>query len=102
MQVAFLPILLHLHQGQLDFLVSFFGGKNQSVDRSPSHCHASYGKNLSSTNDSSSASHTVSEEALLPYFQASVSNHFTYHMLHLAAKFQFSVLFIENYTLEQG
>ncbi|XP_034681405.1 autophagy-related protein 2 isoform X10 [Vitis riparia] len=69
LRIAVLPILLHLHQGQLDFLVSFFGGKNQSVDQSPSHCHGSDGTKLSSTKNSNFARHAISEEALLPYFQ---------------------------------
>ena len=99
LRIAVLPILLHLHQGQLDFLVSFFGGKNQSVDQSPSHCHASDGTKLSSTKNSNFARHAISEEALLPYFQASVLNHFSYHMLYFAANFEFSVLVYVRTTL---
>ncbi|KAK4487321.1 hypothetical protein RD792_006063, partial [Penstemon davidsonii] len=36
LRIALLPMRLHLHQSQLDFLISFFGGKRSSADTSPS------------------------------------------------------------------
>ncbi|KAF9603872.1 hypothetical protein IFM89_038130 [Coptis chinensis] len=36
LRLALLPILLHLDQDQVDFLISFFGGKESLVDQSPS------------------------------------------------------------------
>ncbi|KAE9607271.1 putative vacuolar protein sorting-associated protein [Lupinus albus] len=65
LNVAFLPILLHLHQRQLDFLVSFFGRKNSLNDQFPdmedSQSLPEKGKDL--------GSHSIAQEALLPYFQ---------------------------------
>ncbi|KAK7826810.1 autophagy-related protein 2 [Quercus suber] len=62
LRIAFLPILLHLHQSQLDFLIDFFGAKSSSVDQSLD-CHQDAdGSKLSQ-------GHTVANEALLPFFQ---------------------------------
>ncbi|KAB1207098.1 Autophagy-related protein 2 [Morella rubra] len=63
LHIALLPILLHLHQSQLDFLINFFGSKSSSVDESPA-CHQD--------SDGSKLLHglTIANEALLPYFQA--------------------------------
>ncbi|KAL4615459.1 hypothetical protein ACB092_07G126400 [Castanea dentata] len=62
LRIAFLPILLHLHQSQLDFLIDFFGAKSSSVDQSPD-CHQDAdGSKLSQ-------GHTIANEALLPFFQ---------------------------------
>ncbi|XP_019421294.1 PREDICTED: autophagy-related protein 2 [Lupinus angustifolius] len=65
LNVAFLPMLLHLHQRQLDFLVNFFGRKNSLNDQFPdmedSKSLPEKGKDL--------GSHSISQEALLPYFQ---------------------------------
>ncbi|GER56644.1 autophagy 2 [Striga asiatica] len=36
LRIAILPIRLHLHQSQLDFLIKFFGGKELSAESSPS------------------------------------------------------------------
>ena len=38
LNVAILPMLLHLHQSQLDFLVNFFGRKNTLKDQFPNSC----------------------------------------------------------------
>ncbi|GKV37988.1 hypothetical protein SLEP1_g45946 [Rubroshorea leprosula] len=63
--IAFLPMLLQLHQSQLDFLISFFGEKilstEQSLDSLPEPSLSVRSNNL--------AGHTIVEEALLPYFQ---------------------------------
>ncbi|KAL5541102.1 hypothetical protein UlMin_043388 [Ulmus minor] len=68
LRIAFLPIRLHLHQSQLDFLINFFGGKNSSVDQPPG-CHQdSDGSKLSSMS-TNPACNTIVEEAFLPYFQ---------------------------------
>ncbi|CAH1444910.1 unnamed protein product [Lactuca virosa] len=52
LQISVLPIRLHLHQSQLEFLINFFGGKNSS----PDHSQETFEIDLP-------------EEALLPYFQ---------------------------------
>ncbi|KAL7585865.1 hypothetical protein Lser_V15G45805 [Lactuca serriola] len=52
LQISVLPIRLHLHQSQLEFLINFFGGKNSS----PDHSQETFEIDLR-------------EEALLPYFQ---------------------------------
>ncbi|KAL8264601.1 hypothetical protein R6Q59_022731 [Mikania micrantha] len=51
LQIAVLPIRLHLHQSHLEFLTSFFGGKNLSSDHSQD------------------MRTDISAEALLPFFQ---------------------------------
>uniref|UniRef100_A0A5B6ZZ23 Autophagy-related protein 2 n=1 Tax=Davidia involucrata TaxID=16924 RepID=A0A5B6ZZ23_DAVIN len=67
LRIAFLPMLLHLHQCQLDFLISFFGGS--SVDQPPSAPQDSGESQLLPKKSSNFGGHTISEEALLPYFQ---------------------------------
>ncbi|XP_006296813.2 autophagy-related protein 2 [Capsella rubella] len=63
LRVALLPILLHLHQSQLDFLISFFGAN--SLEKSA----VSIGDSGGSTLSVSVKGHNIIEEALLPYFQ---------------------------------
>ncbi|KAE9447189.1 hypothetical protein C3L33_20913, partial [Rhododendron williamsianum] len=70
LRVAFLPLLLHLHQSQLDFLISFFGGKNSSVDQSPNAHQDLSEPEMFPEKSSNLGGHTISEEALLPFFQA--------------------------------
>ncbi|KAL2456804.1 autophagy 2 [Forsythia ovata] len=70
LRVALLPLRLHLHQNQLDFLISFFGGKSSSADLSQSD--TSPGPSESGKSPKKSAnlvSNTVSDEAFLTYFQ---------------------------------
>ncbi|XP_058191622.1 autophagy-related protein 2 isoform X1 [Rhododendron vialii] len=69
LRVAFLPLLLHLHQSQLDFLISFFGGKNSSVDQSPNAHQDLSEPEVFPEKSSNLGGHTISEEALLPFFQ---------------------------------
>lgn len=70
LQIAFLPIRLHLHQSQLDFLISFFGAKSSPVDQSPS-CHPdSDSSKLMPIKSNNVAGHNIVEEAFLPYFQS--------------------------------
>ncbi|KAF8405047.1 hypothetical protein HHK36_009944 [Tetracentron sinense] len=71
LRLAFLPTLLHLHQDQLDFLISFFGGKGPSLDQSPGLRQDLDGSRMFPTKSSNFRGHTIAEEALLPYFQAS-------------------------------
>jgi hypothetical protein len=63
LRIAFLPILLTLHQSQLDFLINFFGAKSSSVDQSPAYQDLDASKLLQD--------HRIANEAMLPYFQAS-------------------------------
>ncbi|KAL0743227.1 hypothetical protein Bca4012_084740 [Brassica carinata] len=63
LRVALLPILLHLHQSQLDFLISFFGANNLEKPV------VSDGDSGGSTLSVSVKGHNIIEEALLPYFQ---------------------------------
>lgn len=71
LRIAFLPMLLHLHQSQLDFLISFFGPKSLAVDQSSGCAQDSGASKLVLTERVDPAGHHVIEEALLPYFQAS-------------------------------
>lgn len=69
LRIALLPLVLHLHQHQLDFLISFFGGKNSSADSSPSTP-----LDLSNSGEPFDKSDNlqgrgINEEAFLPYFQ---------------------------------
>ncbi|RDX78353.1 Autophagy-related protein 2, partial [Mucuna pruriens] len=74
LNVAILPMLLHLHQCQLDFLVNFFGRKNTLKDQFPNSCQDLEGsESLHEKTQKSKdlAFHSIVQEALLPYFQAS-------------------------------
>ncbi|PIM99241.1 Cytoplasm to vacuole targeting protein [Handroanthus impetiginosus] len=67
--IALLPVCLHLHQTQLDFLISFFGGKNSSADSSQ---NAPLGLNKSGDpfeKIDNLQGRAISEEAFLTYFQ---------------------------------
>lgn len=68
LRIAFLPMRLHLHQNQLDFLISFFGGTKSAVTPSQSSS-----QNLSKSEivakRTKFGGNAVIEEALLPYFQ---------------------------------
>ncbi|XAR59460.1 hypothetical protein NMG60_11015302 [Bertholletia excelsa] len=69
LRIAFHPMLLHLHQNHLDFLISFFGEKNSSVAQFP-NAHQNIGESeLLSQKRNNLGDHSISEEALLPYFQ---------------------------------
>ncbi|KAJ8763370.1 hypothetical protein K2173_002253 [Erythroxylum novogranatense] len=68
LRIAFLPILLHLHQSQLDFLINFFGEKSPSADLSSDNYKTSGGNVLSASKIDNYHEHTVGE-ALLPFFQ---------------------------------
>lgn len=72
LRIAFLPMLLHLHQVQLEFLIGFFGAKSLSVDQTPG-CHkdSDGSKLLSAKNDNVVRLNSIVEEAFLPYFQVS-------------------------------
>ncbi|KAJ6403537.1 hypothetical protein OIU84_015448 [Salix udensis] len=69
LHIAFLPMLLHLHQSQLDFLISFFGPKSLSAGQSSDQDQNSDCAKTSATNSSNLAGHTIANEALLPFFQ---------------------------------
>jgi len=64
LSISFLTMLLHLHQSQLDFLISLSGANSSSVDQSLD-CHQD--------TDCSKLSrgHAIAKEALLSFFQAS-------------------------------
>jgi autophagy-related protein 2 len=64
-------MLLHLHQRQLDFLVDFFGKKNSPNDQFPNNCHDLEGSKSFTERSEDRAGHSIAQEALLPYFQAS-------------------------------
>lgn len=70
LRIGFLPMLLHLHQCQLDFLVNFFGEKSSAGNQTSGHPLDLDGSKTISTTKSH-AGLTLAEEALLPYFQAS-------------------------------
>ncbi|GMJ12773.1 PEROXISOME UNUSUAL POSITIONING 1, AUTOPHAGY 2 [Hibiscus trionum] len=66
LRVALLPMRLHLHQSQLDFLISFFGEKSSSLNQSTS-CPPD--TDLLVRKSHNLAGHAIANEALLPYFQ---------------------------------
>ncbi|EEF43703.1 autophagy-related protein 2 isoform X2 [Ricinus communis] len=67
LHVALLPMLLQLHQSQLDFLIAFFGAKSSLADQSADHNQNSGGAKPSAAKNL--AGHRIAVEALLPYFQ---------------------------------
>ncbi|KAJ6671243.1 AUTOPHAGY-RELATED 2 ISOFORM A [Salix viminalis] len=69
LRITLLPLLLHLHQSQLDFLISFFGPKSFSAGQSSDQDQNSDGAETSATNSCNLAGHTIANEALLPFFQ---------------------------------
>ncbi|XP_062022613.1 autophagy-related protein 2 isoform X2 [Rosa rugosa] len=69
LRVAFLPMLLHLHQCQLDFFIGFFGPKSSSVDQSSGCYQDPDGSKVLPTKSNNLAGHDIAEEAFLPYFQ---------------------------------
>ncbi|OVA15794.1 Autophagy-related [Macleaya cordata] len=69
LRLAFLPMLLHLDQDQLDFLISFFGNKGSSVDQLQSLPHDLHGSRTLPMDNNDFEGNMVAEEALLPYFQ---------------------------------
>ncbi|RZC48420.1 hypothetical protein C5167_016847 [Papaver somniferum] len=68
LRLAFLPMLLHLDQDQLDFLISFFG--NSSAEQLPNLPHDLQRSSTLPNYENDFEVNTVAEEALLPYFQA--------------------------------
>ncbi|CAA2991579.1 autophagy-related 2 [Olea europaea subsp. europaea] len=70
LSIALLPLRLHLHQNQLDFLISFFGGKSSQADLSQSATSPGPSERGKSTKKSAIlGSNTISDEAFLTYFQ---------------------------------
>ncbi|KAL1811977.1 hypothetical protein ACET3Z_022042 [Daucus carota] len=69
LRIGLLPILLHLHQRQLDFLISFFGEKDPPVDPLPSSAQYLSEPILQREQSVRFGSQNINEEALLPYFQ---------------------------------
>ncbi|KAJ4963605.1 hypothetical protein NE237_023544 [Protea cynaroides] len=69
LSIAFLPILVHLHQDQLDFLISFFGVKGSSVDQSPNMAQDFDRSKTPPEKKHVIGGCIITEEALLPYFQ---------------------------------
>ncbi|XP_021672427.2 autophagy-related protein 2 isoform X2 [Hevea brasiliensis] len=67
LRIALLPILLQLHQSQLDFLIGFFGAKGLSTDQFSDPNQNSGGAKPHATKNL--AGHRIADEALLPYFQ---------------------------------
>ncbi|XP_030450461.2 autophagy-related protein 2 [Syzygium oleosum] len=68
--IALLPLLLHLHQRQLDFLISFFGNEDPPQDWSSGVQNNLGGSEVLPQNaQSGSMRNAIVDEALLPYFQ---------------------------------
>uniref|UniRef100_A0A1D1XDD5 Autophagy-related protein 2 n=1 Tax=Anthurium amnicola TaxID=1678845 RepID=A0A1D1XDD5_9ARAE len=65
---SFLPMRLHLHQGQLDFLLSFFSN-DASVGLSSGSTNDLVATQTSVRKNTSVEAHDIAEEALLPFFQ---------------------------------
>ncbi|KAH6772666.1 hypothetical protein C2S51_011070 [Perilla frutescens var. frutescens] len=69
LRIALLPLVLHLHQHQLDFLISFFGGKISSADSSPSTPLDLNNSGEPFEKSDNRQGRAINEEAFLPYFQ---------------------------------
>lgn len=69
LHVAVLPILLHLHQSQLDFLISFFGSKYSPVDSTQGDAQGLGSSDVTLAESSKLKGPGLADEALLPYFQ---------------------------------
>lgn len=69
LRVACLPLLLHLHQSQLDFLIAFFGAKYPPDDQSQNTPEESGSSAVISTKDDNPQCVGIADEALLPFFQ---------------------------------
>lgn len=69
LRVAFLPMRLHLHQSQLNFLINFFGGQSTSINSSKSATQDMLEAGKESHKTTSLSGHTIVQEALLPFFQ---------------------------------
>ncbi|KAL3515269.1 hypothetical protein ACH5RR_022171 [Cinchona calisaya] len=69
LRVAFLPMRLHLHQSQLDFLINFFGGQNTSINPSKNATHDMLEVGKEPKKTANLSGRTIVDEALLPYFQ---------------------------------
>lgn len=69
LRIGLLPILLHLHQRQLDFLISFFGEKDPMSDPLPSSAQCLGEPRLEREQGMRFGGQNINEEALLPYFQ---------------------------------
>ncbi|XP_058097104.1 autophagy-related protein 2 [Magnolia sinica] len=68
LRLAFLPMRFNLEQGQLDFLISFFARNDSSFDQS-----SNLSTDLGGTRTlPSNGVQTIVEEAVLPFFQASL------------------------------
>nr|GEV27007.1 autophagy-related protein 2 [Tanacetum cinerariifolium] len=65
LKIAVLPMRLHLHQSQLEFLIGFFGGKSSSSDYSSDMVEPGTPQKKAVN----VGNHSILEEALLPYFQ---------------------------------
>ncbi|KAK3025601.1 hypothetical protein RJ639_042099 [Escallonia herrerae] len=70
LHIALLPMRLHLHQCQLDFLINFFGGKSSSAEQSSSYSQDSGESRVLPKKSTNPVRPTITAEALLPYFQA--------------------------------
>lgn len=69
LHIALLPMRLHLHQSQLDFLINFFGNNNSSSEPSPSTPSVSDKPGEQPEKSSNLPVPAISVEAFLPYFQ---------------------------------
>ncbi|XP_048433003.1 autophagy-related protein 2 [Pyrus x bretschneideri] len=69
LRVALLPMRLHLHQSQLDFLINFFVAKSSSTDQSSGGRQDADGSKILPAKSNDVLGHIIGEEAFLPYFQ---------------------------------
>ncbi|XP_075487391.1 LOW QUALITY PROTEIN: autophagy-related protein 2-like [Primulina tabacum] len=69
LRIALLPMRLHLHQSQLDFLINFFGNNNSSSEPSPGTPSVSDQSGEQAEKSRNLLCSAISVEAFLPYFQ---------------------------------
>ncbi|KAK1258092.1 hypothetical protein QJS04_geneDACA012280 [Acorus gramineus] len=68
LRLALLPMRLHLHQSQLDFLTNFFG-EDLTINQSPTVPNKADESEMLTSNNCVLGGHTIAKEALLPFFQ---------------------------------
>lgn len=97
LHLEFLPLRLHLDQGQLNFLIQFFS-KDSSSDKSQSLAHDLDDSENTGKERASFGRQTIVEEALLPFFQVLMfySSCQSLHCSHITIKYL--TVFLKTFT----
>ncbi|CAI0556958.1 unnamed protein product [Linum tenue] len=99
LQISLLPIRVHLHQSQLDFLISYFGPKGLSADLSSDSQQNSGSVESLPISGADLAGHSIAPEAFLPYFQASTIKLIRYFSGSWISIFYFICSFVQKFDM---